>query len=106
MNPLLLVRFLAVADRLSFSEAVTDLSIDQGNLSRQIRQLEREPGFALFSRTTRSVALTLQGEPYFQRHSILLRWRNTHDAALRKSSARTKPCFASACPPSSIGRST
>jgi DNA-binding transcriptional LysR family regulator len=62
VNPLHLVRFAAVAVRSSFSEAAAELGIDQATLSRQIRQLERDLGFVLFARTTRSVALTLQGE--------------------------------------------
>lgn len=62
VNPLQLVRFAAVAEHLSFTEAARDLGIDQATLSRQIRQLELDLGFALLTRTTRTVALTARGE--------------------------------------------
>ena len=51
--------FLMVAKTLSFSEAAKRL---YGTLSQQIKQLEDELGFQLFSRTSHSVALTEAGE--------------------------------------------
>lgn len=54
--------FLMVAKTLSFSEAAKRLYITQGTLSQQIKQLEDELGFQLFSRTSHSVALTEAGE--------------------------------------------
>ncbi|MCB2075898.1 MAG: LysR family transcriptional regulator [Rhodobiaceae bacterium] len=62
INPLVLIRFAAVAQHLSFVGAAQALGIDQATLSRQIKQLERSLGFDLLVRTTRSVALTLRGE--------------------------------------------
>lgn len=50
--------FLMVAKTLSFSETAKRLYITQGTLSQQIKQLEDELGFQLFSRTSHSVALT------------------------------------------------
>lgn len=61
LNPQLLIRFVAVAEHLSFSAAATALGIDQATLSRQIRQMEAYIGFSLFERSTRSVALTAKG---------------------------------------------
>ena len=46
---------------MSFSAAARALGIDQATLSRQIRQLEKDVGFALFQRTTRTVTLTEEG---------------------------------------------
>ncbi|WP_380166786.1 LysR family transcriptional regulator [Jannaschia sp. R86511] len=53
---------VAVADELSFTRAAARLHLDQPSLSRQVRGLERRLGVDLFTRTTRSVALTAAGE--------------------------------------------
>ena len=57
-----LLRFLAVSRVLSFRGAAQALGVDQPWLSRQVRQLESDLGFQLLTRTTRSVALTAEGE--------------------------------------------
>lgn len=53
---------VAVAEELSFTRAAARLHLDQPSLSRQVRGLERRLGVELFTRTTRSVALTPAGE--------------------------------------------
>jgi DNA-binding transcriptional LysR family regulator len=58
----LLLHFAAVAEHLSFRAAADAMRVDQATLSRRIRQLEEQLGFRLFERTTRSVALTPEGE--------------------------------------------
>ena len=50
--------FLAVGETLSFRTAAEQIGIAQPALSRSIRQLEQQLGFALFERTTRRVTLT------------------------------------------------
>ncbi len=52
---------LAVAKCKSFSRAADEIKISQSSLSQQISKLEEELGVTLFSRTTRSVQLTLVG---------------------------------------------
>ncbi|MEU0405094.1 LysR family transcriptional regulator [Streptomyces sp. NPDC006197] len=70
IDPRLLRAFTAVAEELHFTRAAARLYLAQQALSRDIRRLERELGTELFVRTTRQVALTVDGErllPYARR---------------------------------------
>lgn len=63
--------FTAVAREGSFAGAAASLGISQPALSQTIIQLEKTMGFALFERTTRQVALTVNGEILLARAATL-----------------------------------
>jgi DNA-binding transcriptional LysR family regulator len=58
----LLRHFVAVAEELHFTRAAARLYLTQQALSRDIRRLEEQLGVSLFTRTTRRVALTPEGQ--------------------------------------------
>ncbi|MFH7600361.1 LysR family transcriptional regulator [Streptomyces racemochromogenes] len=62
VDPRLLRGFLAVAEELHFTRAAARLYVAQQALSRDVRRLERTLGASLFTRTTRAVELTADGE--------------------------------------------
>lgn len=64
--------FVAVAEELSFTGAAAKLRIAQPSLTRQIKNLEAELRVKLFSRDQRRIALTAEGEFFFDRTKQLL----------------------------------
>ncbi len=58
--------FVAVARELHFGRAAASIPMAQSALSRQIKLLESEVGVALFTRTTRRVALTPAGAVFVE----------------------------------------
>ncbi|GGO80008.1 transcriptional regulator [Marinobacterium nitratireducens] len=72
--------FLAVARTLSFAEASNLIHLSQPALSLAIKKLEESLGGRLFTRTTRTIALTPEGEallPIAQR--LLAEWDNAEE---------------------------
>lgn len=59
--------FIALAERLNFTQAAAQSHVTQSTLSHQIRQLEEQLGLALFERTKRRVTLTAAGELFLPR---------------------------------------
>lgn len=55
---------LAVARRRGFAAAASELGISASNVSHSVRTVEERLGTPLFARTTRSVALTTEGEAF------------------------------------------
>lgn len=75
-----------VAAHRSFRAAARELGISASALSRAIAVLEQRLGLRLFHRTTRSVAVTAEGERFFERVRPALRELteaidNAHDTA-------------------------
>ena len=64
--------FTTVATELNFRRAAERLNMTQPPLSRQIQLLEHHLGVALFTRSTRSVALTAAGRAFFVEAQSLL----------------------------------
>lgn len=73
--------FVAVAERLSFTQAARDLYVAQPSLSRQIRQLETRLGVDLFTRP--EVRLTPAGEQRHRRESCRGSCQSPHRSRAR-----------------------
>ena len=88
LDPRLLRHFVAVAEELHFTRAAARLYVAQQALSRDIGRLERQLGVRLFTRTTRRVALTAEGERLLVRARELLA---LHDLTLQEVAGQDRP---------------
>lgn len=88
------IRFVAVAQHLSFTKAAVALGVDQPWLSQQIRQLESQLGSQLFVRDTRGLQLTPVGKQLLNEatkladaardvEQVVQRLRRSHTECLR-----------------------
>lgn len=74
--------FMALAERLNFTQTANDLFMAQTTLSRSISALEQELGVQLFARSSRTVALTPAGQAFYKECSEVIRGcRRMTDAA-------------------------
>ena len=62
-----LIAFARTASLGSYSAAARALSVSPSAVSKSVRRLEDQLGVALFTRTTRSIALTTEGQELHQR---------------------------------------
>lgn len=76
--------FVTVANELNFRRAAERLHMTQPPLSRQIQLLEHHLGVELFTRTTRSVALTAGGRAFFIEAQNLLERAQQASLAARR----------------------
>ncbi|MDH7799126.1 MULTISPECIES: LysR substrate-binding domain-containing protein [unclassified Beijerinckia] len=65
--------FEAAARHLSFTLAAQELNVTQGAVSRQVMQLERDLGIALFQRRIRRLLLTTAGKDFYDATKTALR---------------------------------
>ncbi|MEZ5346997.1 MAG: LysR family transcriptional regulator [Pyrinomonadaceae bacterium] len=73
--------FVAIAEERTFTAGAKRVNVTQAAVSMQIRQLEKEVGLPLFTRTPRRVLLTEAGECLLNRARGILR---EHDSALEE----------------------
>lgn len=74
--------FVRVVERGSFSAVAREVQTTQSAVSKQVAALERALGAKLLSRTTRSLALTEEGERYFEQARRLVAEIAEAEAAL------------------------
>jgi len=102
--------FLAVAQSMSFANAANQLHLSQPALSLSIKNLEENLGGKLFTRTTRSIALTPEGEALVSiARRLLAQWENAEDEMkqrfalqLGKITIASMPSFAASLLPKAI----
>lgn len=82
--------FIEVADCLSFTEAANRLYVSQQAVSNQIRNLEKEIGVPLFSRTTKQVVLTEGGKMLYDEWKELLRRSDESIETARQTYGRSR----------------
>ena len=102
--------FLSVAESLSFAQAANQLHLSQPALSLAIKGLEETLGGKLLTRTTRTIALTPEGDalvPIAKR--LLAQWQDAEDEMkqrfalqLGKTSIAAMPSFAGSLLPKAI----
>ena len=103
--------FGAVAQTQSFTEACAQVHLSQPALSIAIKNLEEEVGGALFSRTTRAIALTPEGDEFYPvAQKMLHDWDSALDDLQQRFALNrgrvvlaTMPSFASSLLPRIIG---
>jgi DNA-binding transcriptional LysR family regulator len=74
--------FVAAAKSRSFTDAADQLGLTKSAVGKSIAKLEERLGAKLFHRTTRSIALTADGEAYFAACSAALDEISAAEAAL------------------------
>lgn len=85
-DPALLRAYVAVKEAGGFTRAAERLHLSQSAVSHQIRRLEAQAGTALLVRTTRSLALTEDGEDFLRYAEQVLRAQDALARRFQRSS--------------------
>lgn len=80
--------FVRVVEKGSFAAAAQDLALSPSAVSKIVSRIEERLGVQLLARTTRRLALTAEGETYFQRCQEILAAIEAAEAEVASSSAR------------------
>lgn len=73
MNLLFFKYAVEIANTMSISKAAENLYMGQPNLSRAIKELEKELGISIFHRTTKGISITPEGEEFLLYAKKILR---------------------------------
>lgn len=84
-----LIAFARTASLGSYSAAARSLSVSPSAVSKSVRRLEDQLGIGLFTRTTRSIALTTEGQELHQRALRLI--EAAEEIEQTASSLRSEP---------------
>lgn len=91
--------FLAVAHTLNFAQASEKLNMSQPALSLAINTLEEALGGQLFTRTTRRVTLTAEGDAFFpMARQLLADWDNAEETMRQRFTLQTGKVSVAAMP--------
>ena len=91
--------FVRVAEVGSFTKAAASLDIPRATATTQVQHLERWFGVALFTRSTRRVALTMEGAAYYERCSAILADVEEVESGLFGAQAQLRGRLAVVLPP-------
>ena len=89
MDQLLALRtFVRIAEAGSFAKAAGSLDLPRSSVSKLLQDLERHVGARLISRNTRAIAVTPEGERYYELATRLLADLDEMDASLGGAGGR------------------
>lgn len=91
--------FMRVAEVGSFTKAAASLDIPRATATTQVQHLERWFGVELFTRSTRRVALTMEGAAYYERCSAILADVEEVESGLFGAQAQLRGRLAVVLPP-------
>lgn len=92
-----LAAFVAIAESGSLTSASIAIGRTQATLSRQLAALEKHLGCRLFSRSTRAISLTQEGESYLGHALRMLELNEAAEAALQEGAGRLRGRLRVAC---------
>lgn len=91
--------FVRVAEVGSFTKAAASLDLPRATATTQVQHLERWFGVALFTRSTRRVALTMEGAAYYERCAAILADVEEVESGLFGAQAQLRGRLAVVLPP-------